>query len=146
MKLRTTICLLFLMCLPLLAGSASAQGSSIPDEFESDEDLIARGILDGNLIETNFRNHGELTRWNDSPWGIWPRGIGGRHIDGVGIMVAGQVPGEREKWSEFYPGQQDTLLNPVILTYREAGKRVGPSGGAGQGYSRLGAALFSPPR
>ena len=102
---------------------------NIPSDLRGDEDLIARGIMDGNLIETNFRNHGELARWNDLPWGVWPRGIGGRHIDGVGIMVAGQVPGERVKWPQYFPGHtRDTTLNPVILTYRDAGKRLSPDG------------------
>ncbi len=108
---------------------AITQGQNIPADLRGDEDLIARGVLDGNLIETNFRNHGELARWNDIPWGIWPRGIGGRHIDGVGIMVAGQVPGERLKWPDFFPGaRSDTILNPVILTYRDFGKRLSPDG------------------
>ena len=105
------------------------QAQNIPVELRGDEDLIARGVLDGNLIETNFRNHGELARWNDVPFGVWPRGIGGRHIDGIGIMVAGQVPGERTKWQEFFPNAtRDTLLNPVILTYRDFGKRLSPDG------------------
>ncbi|MBT7401521.1 MAG: hypothetical protein HN774_10170 [Bacteroidetes Order II. Incertae sedis bacterium] len=104
-----------------------ANSQNIPREYRGDEDLIARGILDGNLIETNFRNHGELARWNDLPWGIWPRGIGGRHIDGIGINIAGRVPGERQKWP-FYGGKSDTLVNPVVLTYRNAGKRLGPDG------------------
>ncbi len=83
------------------------------------------------MIETNFRNHGEVSRWNDLPWGVWPRGIGGRHIDGIGAMLSGQVPGERLKWQNqgFYQGAtRDTTLNPVILTYRDAGKRTGPGG------------------
>ncbi len=110
-----------------LPKALSAQNISI--DLRGDETLIARGVMDGNLIETNFRNHGELARWNDLPWGIWPRGIGGRHIDGVGIMVAGQVPGERMKWQEFFPNaSEDTLLNPVILTYRDFGKRLSPDG------------------
>lgn len=105
------------------------QAQNIPPNLRGDEDLIARGVLDGNLIETNFRNHGELARWNDVPFGVWPRGIGGRHIDGVGIMVAGQVPGERTKWQDFFPNAtRDTLLNPVILTYRDFGKRLSPDG------------------
>ena len=28
-------------------------------------DNIARGIINGNLIETNFRNHGEIARWGE---------------------------------------------------------------------------------
>lgn len=111
----------------MLAGTDAAAQSEIPSEYRGSEAMIARGILDGNLIETNFRNHGELSRWNDLPWGVWPRGIGGRHIDGVGVMAAGRVRGERQKWP-FYNGAPDTLVNPVILTYREAGKRLGPGG------------------
>ena len=104
---------------------------AIPDNLRGAEEFIARGILDGNLIETNFRNHGELSRWNDLPWGVWPRGIGGRHIDGIGAIVAGQVPGERLKWQSlgFYlDARSDTTLNPFILTYRDFGKRTGPAG------------------
>lgn len=109
--------------------TATSYGQNISSDLRGDETLIARGVLDGNLIETNFRNHGELARWNDIPFGVWPRGIGGRHIDGVGIMVAGQVPGERIKWREFFPGTRgDTTLNPVILTYRDFGKRLSPDG------------------
>lgn len=113
-------------------GPALAQNAeTISPDLRGNEDDIARGILDGNLIETNFRNHGEFSRWNDLPWGIWPRGIGGRHIDGIGTVLAGQVPGERLKWQSrgFYTGAtRDTTLNPVILTYRDAGKRTGPGG------------------
>lgn len=114
------------MFLVAVAGTTSF-AQEIPDEYRGQESLIARGILDGNLIETNFRNHGELARWNDLPWGVWPRGIGGRHIDGIGIMVSARVPAERAKWP-FYNGRPDTLVNPVILTYRDAGKRLGPDG------------------
>ena len=114
------------------AGAAMAQNAEvIPDDLRGSETFIARGILDGNLIETNFRNHGEFSRWNDLPWGVWPRGIGGRHIDGIGAIVTGQVHGERLKWQSlgFYPdARSDTTLNPVILTYRDFGKRTGPSG------------------
>jgi len=118
--------LVALLVLAMATPAVQAQ-TQIPSEYRGSEEMIARGILDGNLIETNFRNHGELARWNDLPWGVWPRGIGGRHIDGVGIMAAGRVRAEREKWP-FYNGAADTLVNPVILTYREAGKRLGPGG------------------
>ncbi len=118
-----------LLALATVASAASAQGGSdIPSEYRGSELSIARGILDGNLIETNFRNQGELARYDDAPWGVWPRGIGGRHIDGVGVMVAGQVPGERSDYPDIYGGKPDTTLNPVILNYRQAGLRTGPRG------------------
>ena len=100
----------------LTSAVLAQEGSTIPDDMRGAEDWIARGILDGNLIETNFRNHGEVARWNDNPWGNWPRGIGGRHIDGIGVLVSGLAHGEREKWTDLRPvwaAQGDTTLNPL---------------------------------
>ena len=116
-----------LLLLFAMSNVAVAQ-SSIPDEYRGDPDWISRGIMDGNLIETNYRNTGELSRYNDIPFGVWPRSIGGRHIDGIGLMIVGRVPGEREKWQQFYPGKQDTTLNPVAINFRDAGQRRSPNG------------------
>lgn len=126
--------------LAVLVQNAHAQ--DIPDEYNGTvyrglQGVTARGILDGNLIETNFRNHGELSRWGDLPWGVWPRGVGGRHIDGVGMIVAAYVPGERAKWSDFYGAVADTVLNPVIINYRDAGKRQSPLTGELWGWLPL---------
>lgn len=110
----------------------SANGVVYRGEFES----VARGVIDGNLIETNFRNHGELSRWDDLPWGVWPRGIGGRHIDGVGVVVSAYVEAvsiDRVNNLQDYldiisdPSfVPDTLLNPVSINYRQAGARLSP--------------------
>ena len=122
-----------LVAFVLLALPAKAQ--EIPDEYNGVVyrgaiENVARGVVDGNLIETNFRNHGELSRWGDIPWGVWPRNIGGRHIDGVGIVISGIVVGQRAKYADFYgEGVQDTVLNPVIINYRDAGKRQSPING-----------------
>ncbi len=124
--------LLFVLLVP--AGAVRAQeGSTIPDTYRGAETSIARGVLDGNLIETNFRNHGEVSRWNDNPFGIWPRSIGGRHIDGIAVLVSGRVHGERAKWAQapydyWRPGTPDTIINPVSVKYRDAGTYVGPYG------------------
>lgn len=107
--------------------SAFAQ-TSIPDSYRGSPDWISRGIMDGNLIETNYRNTGEMSRWNDIPQGVWPRSIGGRHMDGIALIIVGRVPGEREKWQQFYPGKSDTTLNPVAINYRDAGQRRSPTG------------------
>lgn len=102
--------------------------TSIPDSYRGNANWISRGIMDGNLIETNYRNTGELSRWNDVPHGVWPRSIGGRHMDGIALIIVGRVPGEREKWQQFYPGKSDTTLSPVAINYRDAGQRRGPDG------------------
>ncbi|MFN1834202.1 hypothetical protein AB2B38_002975 [Balneola sp. MJW-20] len=126
----------------VLIFSFDSYAQDIPDEYggvvyRGQQGVIARGVLDGNLIETNFRNHGEMSRWNDLPWGVWPRGVGGRHIDGVGMIVAAYVPGERRKYSDFYGDVPDTLLNPVIINYRDAGKRQSPVTGELWGWLPL---------
>lgn len=120
---------LFLSCVAF-----SVQAQEIPEEYNGVVyrgaiEHVARGIIDGNLIETNYRNHGEMARWGDIPWGVWPRNIGGRHIDGVGVIVAGKVLGQREKYPEFYEGAFDTVINPLIINYRDAGKRLSPING-----------------
>ncbi len=119
---RLAACALAGLAMALPAG---AQQRDIPDQYRGRVQSIARGILDGNLIETNFRNHGEMSRYDDAPWGVWPRGIGGRHIDGIGIVISGLVPGERAKWGL---AATDTVLNPTIINYRDAGRRTGPNG------------------
>ena len=110
-------------------------------------DNIARGIINGNLIETNFRNHGEISRWGDLPWGVWPRGIGGRHIDGIGVVVSAYVEAvasDKVTSLEDYisitedPGfRADTLLNPVSINYRQAGARTSPYNGKLWGWLPL---------
>ncbi len=129
-----------LIAVCLLAVSPLQAQQTIPDSlngvvYRGDFDNVARGVMDGNLIETNFRNHGELSRWNDLPWGVWPRGIGGRHIDGVGVVVSAYVEAvdaSRVETVEDYRTilsnnfRPDTLLNPVSINYREAGARISP--------------------
>ena len=115
--------ILFVSALPARA----QEGSSIPRDVRGTEQAIARGILDGNLIETNFRNYTEFAQYTDVPWGVWPRGTGSRHIDGIGMSVSGQVIGERAKWPQFYGGRPDTVLNPISIHYWDA-KVLGPNG------------------
>ncbi len=55
---------------------------------------IARGILDGNLIETNFRNHGELSRWNDNSVGHLAARSRRSSRRRCWVLVSGRVPGE----------------------------------------------------
>jgi len=102
--------------------------TSIDESYKGSIDWISRGVLDGNLIETNYRNHGELSRFDDNPFGVWPRSIGGRHIDGIGLFIAGRVYAERLKWQEFYPdATTDTALTVVAINYRNNG-RSSPTG------------------
>lgn len=125
---RISFLMIGLVLLSVSSILAQSDINVIPREYRGVRNAIARGILDGNLVETNFRNHGELSRYDDRPHGVWPRGTGNRHIDGVGLMVGGAVMGERAKWPQFFGNSADSILNPVIINYRDAGRRVGPGG------------------
>lgn len=120
--------LLFLL-LFLIPSLMMAQ-SDIPEEYVGREVSIARGVMNGNLIESNFRNHGEFSRYLDNPYGVWPRGTGNFHIGGIGLYIGGRVTGERVKWPEFFPNATtDTLLSPVAHNYRgDAGGVRAPTG------------------
>ncbi len=146
-KIKFTLLTILLVS---VIGDLNAQ--NIPDSlngvvYRGDSDVIARGVIDGNLIETNFRNHGELSRWNDLPWGVWPRTVGGRHIDGVGVIVAGYVEGansaditsiaDYQAWNPGPGAPGDTTLNPLIINYREAGRRISPYSGNVWGWLPL---------
>ncbi len=101
--------------------------SSIPPEYRGTDEAIARGILEGNLFQTNFRNHGEHSRWSDFPFGIYPRDFGSPHLFGFGFLIAARVPGEREKWAGYYgEDATDTMLKSLIINYRDAGLRLSP--------------------
>lgn len=126
--------ILTFFCSFLLMLSLRAQ-STIPKEYRGTENAIARGVLDGNNIETNFRNHGEMARWNDTPWGDWPKGSGAKHIDGMGFIVAGRVVAEKAQWLGY--GSPDTLINPVIINYQRAGRRESPYSGSVWGWLPL---------
>lgn len=126
-----------LLLLALISNQLKAQ-STIPHANRGSLSEVARGVLDGNNIETNFRNHGEMSRWNDIPWGVWPQGVGGKHIDGIGFLMAAKVVGERAKWANYYgDGATDNTLNPVIINYRDAGKRISPYSGELWGWLPL---------
>lgn len=120
--------------------------STIPAAYRGDQSSVLRGVIETNNIVTNYRNHGELSRWGDIPWGQWN---GGSYIDGIGFIVAGQVaapqPGtvttldEYRIWVESGGNPQtDTLLNPVIINYRDAGVRLSPYTGQRWGWLPIG--------
>ncbi|MCH8524638.1 MAG: hypothetical protein LAT52_08820, partial [Balneolales bacterium] len=131
---QATLSVLAAILLMFSSLPAQAQnGGTVPQwmtDYRGEQSQLARGILDGNLIETNFRNHGELSRYNDRPFGIWPRGTTNRHIDGIGFYVSGRVTGERLKWPQFFPeATADTILTPASHHFRpDAGGVKAPLG------------------
>ncbi|HEX7069748.1 MAG TPA: hypothetical protein VF190_03035, partial [Rhodothermales bacterium] len=97
--------------------AAAQEGTTIPRDIRGQENMLARGLLDGNLIETNFRNRTEFANINDPVMGIWPRGQLNRHIDGIGMSVGARVRGHRAAYPQFFGGAGDTVLNPISMNY-----------------------------
>ena len=121
--IRLIACCMLIGSLALLPAFGQ-EGSSIPKDFRGEDASIARGLLTGNLIESNFRNQGEVARVGDTPWSNWPRGVGNRHIDGIVPLAIGSVRGRRAEYPEFYPGKPDTILHPVIVNIKDFGRKI----------------------
>ena len=102
------------LLLPLLATQKGSAQTVVPDTIRGQQNAVARGVMNGNLIQTNYRNFGELSRFQDIPWGVYPRGAGlNRHIDGVALYVAGSV----EAFN--VDAELPTRVTPVSQNYRD---------------------------
>jgi hypothetical protein len=51
------------------------------DEEYGDKTYRKKGIMDGNLVRTIFRNDGQVGTWPDRPSGEWPKGTGHNYLD-----------------------------------------------------------------
>ncbi len=67
-----------------------------------------RGIMDGNLIVTEFFNYGMIANWPNQPGGVWPKGTNHSYIDGVAMIVAASTYDE-----------DGNLIHPISTQYRE---------------------------
>ena len=50
-----------------------------------------KGIMDGNLVRTLFRNDGQIGYWPDRPSGEWPKGTGHNYMDGCTPLIASKI-------------------------------------------------------
>ncbi|MEO8398792.1 MAG: hypothetical protein ABI550_03145 [Ignavibacteriaceae bacterium] len=74
-----------------------------------DKTYRKKGIMEGNLIRTIFRNDGQVGTWPDRPSGEWPKGTGHNYLDGCTPLVTAGV---------IAPGNGQ-LVHPVETSYRE---------------------------
>jgi len=79
------------------------------DEEYGDKTYRKKGIMDGNLIRSIFRNDGQVGTWPDRPSGEWPKGTGHNYTDGLTPLVTAEVNA---------PGNGQTV-HPVSISYRE---------------------------
>jgi hypothetical protein len=127
--MKSISCVLVLV---FLTTSSTFAQSTIPSEYRGGFENVARGVLEGNNIEIDFRNHGEFRE------GAWRNGGEGKYIDGIGFIVAAKVVGERAKWAKYYGEDAvDTTLTPVIINFRAGGLRSSPYTGNFWGWLPL---------
>ncbi len=67
-----------------------------------------RGIMDGNLIQTEFFNYGMIAEYPNQPGGVWPKGTNHSYIDGVAMIVAASTY-----------DINGNLIHPISTQYRE---------------------------
>ncbi len=77
-------------------------------DLTGDIKYTKKGIMDGNLVRTLFRNIGEVGLWPDQPSGEWPKGSGHSYLDGVAMIV-----------SVSTYDKNGNLIHPMETNYRE---------------------------
>ena len=50
-----------------------------------------KGIMNGNLIRTIFKNDGQVGSWPDRPSGEWPTGTGQNYLDGCTPIISSRL-------------------------------------------------------
>lgn len=78
---------LFLILFIYLFTIHEALAQRTPDPNVGNRRNTRQGIMDGNLVRTLFKNHGEVADWPNQPSGEWPKGSGHSYVDGVPIIV-----------------------------------------------------------
>jgi len=105
--------LLFLIAGEIIFSQIDPQTQKYRNEPLGDKTYRKKGIMDGNLIRTIFRNDGQVGTWESGgypgPSGEWPKGTGHNYIDGVTPMVGSAI---------VAPGNGQ-LIHPIIGSYRE---------------------------
>ena len=108
MKNSTLIFLFFVVGSFTLLAQVDPQVQLYRDDQRGNFKYERESIMDGNLVRTLFKNTTEVAHWPFQPSGEWPKGSGHPYIDGVTVLIAGQVNAAN--------GQ---IIHPVEASYRE---------------------------
>jgi len=109
MKRNILIIIFFLINAGIIFPQIDPQIQKYRNEPYGDKTYRKKGIMDGNLIRTIFRNDGQVGSWPDRPSGEWPKGTGHNYIDGVTPLISSAV---------IAPGNGQ-LIHPCQTSYRE---------------------------
>ena len=91
MKRILLFCCSFLIISGTLIAQVSEQTLKFREEPLGNKTFRKKGIMNGNLIRTLFKNDGQVGSWPDRPSGEWPSGTGHNYIDGCTPIVSSRV-------------------------------------------------------
>lgn len=109
MKNNFLLPLILIIFSATLIAQVDPQTQIYRDDPLGDKTYRKKGILDGNLIRTIFKNDGQVGSWPDIPSGEWPKGSGHNYIDGCTPIVTAKV---------IAPGNGQ-IIHPAQTSYRE---------------------------
>ncbi|MFH0881832.1 MAG: hypothetical protein V2A56_02510, partial [bacterium] len=85
------------------------------------------GVMDGNLVVTDFYNDGMIANWNAKLVTIWPKGTTHGYVDGVALIIIGSAIDEH-----------GNRVHPMSTMYREdMGNDQDPETGNWWGWAPL---------
>jgi hypothetical protein len=90
-------------------GIVDAKTQGYRNDEKGNAQFRKKGIMNGNRIETIFKNDAEVGDWPNEPSAIWPKGTNHSYLDGVALLVGSKIiaPGTGQK------------ITPIMSAYRE---------------------------
>ncbi len=73
---QITYLIIFFIISSISYSQVDPQTQLYRNEPVGDKTYRKKGIMDGNLVRTLFRNDGQIGYWQDRPSGEWPKGTG----------------------------------------------------------------------
>lgn len=98
MTKKITYLILFLLASSIVYAQVTPQTQKYRNEPVGNKTFRKKGIMDGNLVRTLFRNDGQVGYWEDRPSGEWPKGTGHNYSDGCTPLVSTRLiaPGNNQ--------------------------------------------------
>ena len=113
MNRRLTYIILIIFSSVSVFAQVTPQTQAFRDEPHGDKTFRKKGTMNGNLVQTIFRNDGQIGTWNSGgypgPSGEWPKGTQHNYLDGCTPLVVSKV---------IAPGNNQAI-HPVETSYRE---------------------------
>ncbi len=91
MKRLLLFCFSLLIIGDVLIAQVNEQTLKFRQDPVGNKTFRKKGIMNGNLVRTIFRNDGQVGTWPERPSGEWPAGSGHNYIDGCTPITSSRV-------------------------------------------------------